>query len=55
MYDRDRTHELTVNMKDNLCMEKYRNMINTKTDLIKNRKGEYFTEISYSLRTSPRS
>ena len=55
MYGRDRIHELAVKRKDNVLMEKYRKMGNTITDIIKNRKREYFSELSNSLRTSPRS
>ena len=55
MYDRDRIHELAVKRKDTVLMEKYRKMRNTITDMIKNRKREYFSEVSNSLRSSPRS
>ena len=34
---------------------KFRKMRNTITDIIKNRKREYFSEVSNSLRSSPRS
>ena len=55
MHDRDRIHELAVNKKDTVLMEKYRKMRNTITAIIKNRKRENFSEISNSLRSSPRS
>ena len=55
MYDRDRIHELAVKRKDTVLMEKYRKMRNTMTDIIKNRKREYFSEVSNSLPSSPRS
>ena len=55
MYDRDRIHELAVKRKDTVLMENYRKMRNTITDIIKNRKREYFSEVSNSLRSSPRS
>ena len=55
MYDRDRIHELAVKRKDTVFMEKYRKMRNTITDIIKNRKKEYFSEVSNSLRSSPRT
>ena len=44
MYDRDRIHELAVKRKDLVLMEKYRKMRNTITDIIINRKWEYFSE-----------
>ena len=55
IFDRDRIHELAVKRKDTVLMEKHRQMRNTITDIIKNRKREYFSEVSNSLRSSPRS
>ena len=55
MYDSDWIHELAVKRKDTVLMEKYRRMRNTITDIIKSRKREYFSEVSNSVRSSPRS
>ena len=55
MYERDRVHELAVKRKDDVLMENYRKLRNSITGMIKNRKMEYFNEVSHSLRTSPRS
>ena len=52
MYDRDSIHELAVKRMD--TVDKYRK-INIITAIIKNRKREYFSEVSNSLRSSPRS
>ena len=51
----DRVHELAVKRKDDVLMENYRKLRNSITGMIKNRKREYFNEVSHSLRTSPRS
>ena len=48
-------HELAVKRKDNSLMNEYRKLRNTVTDMIKNRKREYFTDVSNSSRTNPRS
>ena len=53
MYERDRVHKLAVQRKDDMLMENYRKLRNTITGMIKNRKREYFNEVSNSLHTSP--
>ena len=55
MYKRDTIHELAVKRKDDSLMNEYRKLRNTVTDMIKDRKREYFTDVSNSSRTNPRS
>ena len=55
MYKRDKIHELAVKRKDYSLMNEYRKLRNTVTDMIKDRKREYFTDVSNSSRTNPRS
>ena len=55
IYDRDRIHELAAKRKNTVLIEKYRKMRNTISHIIENRKREYFSEVSNSLRSSPRS
>ena len=51
MYERDRVHELAVKRKGDVLMENYRKLRNSITGMIKNRKREYFKEVSHSLRS----
>ena len=55
MYKRDKIHDLAVKRKDDSLMNVYRKLRNAITDMIKNRKREYFTDVSNSSRTNPRS
>ena len=55
MYKRDRIHNLAVKRKDDSLMDEYRKLRNSVTDMIKNRKKEYFTNVSNSSCTKPRS
>ena len=53
MYKRDKIHELAVKRKDDSLMNEYRKLRNTVTDMIKDRKRKYFTDVSNSSRTNP--
>ena len=55
MYKRDKFHELAVKRKDDSLMNEYRKLRYTVTDMIKDRKRAYFTDVSNSIRTNPRS
>ena len=55
MYKREKIHELAVKRKDDSLMNEYRKLRNTVTDMIKDRKREYFTDVSNSSGTNPRS